>query len=253
VYKRQAYNDTCIVFTSDRIQETIGGFDLYDVRRAYYTNLRYQDTTSQGKIIVEKKYTKPSLTSLDSINTSQDTSSLVEENPFMKKIDLVLKREIPVDEVFKNEESEITKKEEVSIIQKEDPKDIPRKQPEIVQKKQIIPPKESFKGEVQIGAYQYITSVEAFKKKIPCIKDESIRMVIETVNGVVIHKFILNTIFTSLDEAIAKQTEMIEKVCLPRKDIDKAFIALLDENNHRYGLFFDKDAYLRGKIIYLSS
>ncbi|HCB52175.1 TPA: hypothetical protein DEP21_06515 [Patescibacteria group bacterium] len=124
----KAYNDTCIVFYSDRItRENAGKFDLYDVKKSYYATLSYRDS-SERKIVVDKVHSEKKEELIPS-----DTSSVMEENPFVKKAKQVLEREIPVGEVFTDntpiqEEPKIFKQEIPETVQQEIPKTIKDKQ-----------------------------------------------------------------------------------------------------------------------------
>ena len=109
-----------------------------------------------------------------------------------------------------------------------------------------------FRGEVQLGAFRLITSVDQFKQKFECLKPEDLRMDTVVYNGVTIHKFIINKQYTNVDEALNKQLEIINKHCLPEKSFsDMPFIGMLDKNNNRFAIFWKKDEFLNKNIFYI--
>lgn len=109
-----------------------------------------------------------------------------------------------------------------------------------------------FRGEVQLGAFRLITSIDTFKQKFACVKSEELRMDTITYNGVPIHKFIVNKLYTDVDEALNKQLEIINKHCLPEKTFsDMPFIGMLDKNNNRFAIFWKKDEFINKNVFYI--
>ena len=101
-----------------------------------------------------------------------------------------------------------------------------------------------FKGELQLGAYRYIMNIAVFKRKFKCVDNEKIRMDTINVDGKIIYKFILDKVFTDVDEAIKAQLEYINRNCLPDKDFqDMPFIATLDKDGKRFSIFWKKDEF----------
>ena len=116
-----------------------------------------------------------------------------------------------------------------------------------------------FRGEVQIGAYRYIKSVDAFYKRFPCIKGEDIKMskikvfdkVIEK-DSLYVHKFILNKVYTDVYEALDKQFAIEAMKCLPDKEFsDMPFIGMLDKKGNRYAIFWKQDEFASKNVFYL--
>lgn len=111
-----------------------------------------------------------------------------------------------------------------------------------------------FRGELQLGAYKYISQVLVFKKIYTCIEKEDIRVDTQKVESIILHKFIVNKIYTDIDEAINAQLEIINRHCLPDKDFeDMPFIGLLDQSGNRYAIFWKKDEFDNKKIFYIYS
>ncbi|MFH0866935.1 MAG: hypothetical protein V1904_12125 [Bacteroidota bacterium] len=111
-----------------------------------------------------------------------------------------------------------------------------------------------FRGELQLGAYKYISQVLVFKKIYNCIEKEDIRIDTQKVESFLLHKFIVNKIYTDIDEAINAQAGIINRHCLPDKDFeDMPFIALLDQSGNRYAIFWKKDEFDNKKIFYIYS
>lgn len=109
-----------------------------------------------------------------------------------------------------------------------------------------------FRGEIQLGAYRFIPSLVLFNKKFSCIKKEVIRMDTMKVEGKILHKFIINKVYTDIDSAVKKQLEIINLHCLPEDDFnDMPFIALLNKDNKRYAIFWKKDEFQNEKIFYI--
>lgn len=110
-----------------------------------------------------------------------------------------------------------------------------------------------FKGEVQVGAYRYIQSLEDFTTdKFPCIKNEKIKMEDVAVGNIKVHKFIIDTIYTDVDKAINKQVTIEAMHCLPDQLFsDMPFIGMLDKKGNRYAIFWKKDELLQKKIFYI--
>ena len=110
-----------------------------------------------------------------------------------------------------------------------------------------------FHGEVQIGAYQYIKSVKDFYKRFPCIKEQDIKMQEILVDGKFhVHKFIINKVYTIVDEALDKQYEIEKMHCLPDKEFsDMPFIGVLDKEGNRFAIFWKKDEFVQKNIYYI--
>jgi len=111
-----------------------------------------------------------------------------------------------------------------------------------------------FKGELQLGAYRYIKSVAAFKKTFKCIEDEDLRIDTLRVEGTIVYKYIINKVYTDVDEALTKQYEIIKRNCLPDKDFqDMPFIGILDQKGSRYAIFWKKDEFENQKVFNIYS
>lgn len=110
-----------------------------------------------------------------------------------------------------------------------------------------------FHGEVQIGAYRYIKSLEDFYKRFPCITSEDIKMQKITVDDtILVHKYIINKVYTDVDEALDKQFQIERMHCLPDKVFaDMPFIGCLDKNGNRFAIFWKKDELAGQKIFYI--
>lgn len=110
-----------------------------------------------------------------------------------------------------------------------------------------------FHGEVQIGAYRYIKSLEDFYKRFPCITSEDIKMQQITVDDtIIVHKYIINKVYTDVDEALDKQFQIERMHCLPDKVFaDMPFIGCLDKNGNRFAIFWKKDELAGQKIFYI--
>ncbi|MDR1679709.1 MAG: hypothetical protein LBR81_08040 [Prevotellaceae bacterium] len=109
-----------------------------------------------------------------------------------------------------------------------------------------------FRGEVQVGAYRYIKSLKAFEEKFPCITKENIRMDTILVDGVTVHKFIIDTVYNDVDKAINKQLSIEAMHCLPDKVFaDMPFIGMLDQKGNRYAIFWKKDDYANRNVFYI--
>ena len=101
-----------------------------------------------------------------------------------------------------------------------------------------------FKGEIQLGAYRYIMNIAVFKRTFKCIEKEDIRMDTINVDGKIIHKFIIDKVYTDVDEAIKAQLDFVNRNCLPNKDFeDMPFIATLDQSGKRFSIFWKKDEF----------
>lgn len=109
-----------------------------------------------------------------------------------------------------------------------------------------------FKGEVQVGAYRFIPSLKDFQKRFPCIKTENVRMDMVEVDGMNVHKYIIDTVYTDVDVAVNKQVEIEAMHCLPDKVFtDMPFIAMLDKSGNRFAIFWKKDEFAGKKIFYI--
>ena len=162
----------------------------------------------------------------------------------------------PVDTVKKVDSIIVVQAVKDSIIPPPPPiveqvKAIPKEHDELIDKLKelgLFP----FKGEVQLGAFRLITSVDNFKAKFACINIEKLRMDTLMYNGICIHKFIIDKLYTDIDEALNKQLEIINRHCLPELSFsDMPFIGLLDKNNNRFAIFWKKDEFLKKNIFYI--
>ena len=112
----------------------------------------------------------------------------------------------------------------------------------------------TFSGEIQLGAFQTIPTVKQFKEKFKCIENLDIKLEIQKSNAAILNKFILNKIFTNIDEAIAVQKEIIKLKCLPDKDFfDVPFIGMLDKDGKRFAIFWEKHEFDDKEIFYIYS
>lgn len=101
---------------------------------------------------------------------------------------------------------------------------------------------DTIKGEIQLGAYErYLTNIVLFKKRFPCVENENIRMdVFDQENRNPLRKFIVDTIYLNIDDAIDKQVHIINEACFPTEPQGSIpFIALFKENS-RYAIFWSK-------------
>jgi hypothetical protein len=111
-----------------------------------------------------------------------------------------------------------------------------------------------FKGELQIGAYRFVKSVKLFKTIFKCVENEDLRADTQKIDGVIIYKYIINKVYTDIDEALIAQLDIINRNCLPDKDfIDTPFIAILKEDGKRYAIFWKKDEFENHKVFYIYS
>lgn len=109
-----------------------------------------------------------------------------------------------------------------------------------------------FRGEIQLGAFRYINSLKEFETRFPCIKGENVRMDTLLVDGITIHKFIIDTIYTEVDVAMKKRTKIMDKKCLPNKLLsDMPFVGVLDKQGNRFAIFWEKDEFINEKVFYL--
>ncbi len=109
-----------------------------------------------------------------------------------------------------------------------------------------------FQGEVQVGAYRYIPSLEAFEDRFPCIIDEDIRMDVLKVDGTKVHKYIIDSVYTDVDAAVNKQIEIEAMHCLPEELFsDMPFIGVLDKKGNRYAIFWKKDEFVQKKLFFI--
>lgn len=109
-----------------------------------------------------------------------------------------------------------------------------------------------FKGEVQVGAYRYIPSLKEFQDKFPCIKTENVRMDLVEIDGIKVHKYIIDTVYTDVDKAVNKQVQIEAMHCLPDKVFtDMPFIAMLDKSGNRFAIFWKKDEFVGKNIFYI--
>lgn len=109
-----------------------------------------------------------------------------------------------------------------------------------------------FQGEVQVGAYRFIPSLKDFQNRFPCIKTENVRMDMVVVDGMNIHKYIIDTVYTDVDVAVNKQVAIEAMHCLPDKVFtDMPFIAMLDKSGNRFAIFWKKDEFAGKKIFYI--
>ncbi len=109
-----------------------------------------------------------------------------------------------------------------------------------------------FKGEVQLGAFRYITSLEQFKNQFPCVANENIRMDMINVDGIKVYKFIIDTVYTDVEPALQKRDEIVAKGCLPDELLsDKPFVGMLDKDGNRFAFFREKKEFDTDQIYYL--
>jgi len=109
-----------------------------------------------------------------------------------------------------------------------------------------------FRGEVQLGAFRFITSIDKFKQIFACVKSVDIRMDKVKVDGLTLYKFIVNKLYTDVDEALNMRLKMINRHCLPQNYFsDIPFVGMLDKNNNRYALFQKKNKFLNKNIYYI--
>lgn len=109
-----------------------------------------------------------------------------------------------------------------------------------------------FRGEVQLGAFRYITSLTDFKRKFPCVADENIRMDMIEVDGIKVYKFIIDTVYNDVESALLKRDEVVAKHCLPEELLsDKPFVGVLDKNGNRFAFFREKREFDNDQIYYL--
>ena len=220
------YGDSTIFFSSNR-SGGAGGMDIYLI------TLR----------TVSKQYMHK--------DTVQTVDSVAIEEPPKDSIHVIAQPEITIPEP-----SSVPIEEEIKPIVQNEIK--PATQDTLKQEHDelIVKLKEfglfPFKGEIQIGAYRMINSVDEFKKKFQCLRKEPIRMDTVTINGVLIHKFLINKTFTDIDESINKQLQIINKHCLPELNFsDMPFICLFDSNNNRFAIFWKKDESIGKNIFYI--
>ena len=77
-------------------------------------------------------------------------------------------------------------------------------------------------------------------------------MDVQNVEGKLLHKFIIDRVYTDIDTALQKQLSIINRHCLPEKDFsDIPFIGLLSKDNMRYAIFWKKDEFLNENIFYI--
>jgi hypothetical protein len=113
---------------------------------------------------------------------------------------------------------------------------------------------DTFRCELQLGAYRYIKSIEAFKKTFKCIEDEDLRIDTLYVDNQIVYKYIVNRVYTDVNEALDKQFAIIVRSCLPDKDfVDMPFIGILDKNGKRYAIFWRKDEFETKKVFNIFS
>jgi len=102
---------------------------------------------------------------------------------------------------------------------------------------------DTIRGEIQLGAYQrYLTDLQLFKRRFPCVENENIRMdVFEQENKSPLRKFIIDTVYIRLDDAIDKQIDIVRKGCFPTAPQGSIpFVALLKKGS-RYAIFWSKE------------
>jgi hypothetical protein len=110
-----------------------------------------------------------------------------------------------------------------------------------------------FKGEVQVGAYQYITSLEKFQERFPCIKVQKIRMdKIVVDDSITVHKYIVDTVYSDVEKAVNKQLEIEKMHCLPEEVFsDMPFVGVLDKKGNRFAIFWKKDEFTKNNVFYI--
>jgi len=101
-----------------------------------------------------------------------------------------------------------------------------------------------FKGELQLGAYRYIKSIAMFKKAFSCLDSVDMRLDSQNIEGVIVYKFIINKVYTDIDEILNEKANIVKRNCLPTVDFqDIPFIAMLDKNGNRFCIFWKKDEF----------
>ncbi len=228
--------DRAIYFASDRP----GGFGGYDIYRSV--------------VGPDGEFSKPELVMDTVINTPYD------ERDFHKDCDSVMffssNREGGVGnlDIYQLTISTLTPEiiDTTKTEEEQEEDEIDRRRSELMQKLKeygLLP----FHGEVQIGAYQYIKSVKDFYKRFPCIKEQDIKMQEILVDGKFhVHKFIINKVYTIVDEALDKQYEIEKMHCLPDKEFsDMPFIGVLDKEGNRFAIFWKKDEFVQKNIYYI--
>lgn len=110
-----------------------------------------------------------------------------------------------------------------------------------------------FHGEVQVGAYRYIKSLKEFYKRFPCIKNQDLKELEIVVDDTIhVHKYIINKVYTIVDEALDKQYEIEKMHCLPDKEFsDMPFIGVLDKKGNRFAIFWKRDEFVQKNIYYI--
>lgn len=232
------YNKT-LYFASDRAGG-IGGFDIYESK---YSDGKFSTPTLYKDTFINSVY--------DDRDYHRYNDSLAyfasDRAGTMGGLDIY---EIVVKTVIPNKKEEI---EEPEV-----PDEVEDQRDELIEKLKelgLFP----FRGEVQIGAYRYIKSVDAFYKRFPCIKGEDIKMskikvfdkVIEK-DSLYVHKFIINKVYTDVYEALDKQFAIEAMKCLPDKEFsDMPFIGMLDKKGNRYAIFWKQDEFASKNVFYL--
>jgi len=109
-----------------------------------------------------------------------------------------------------------------------------------------------FMAEIQIGAYREINTLELFKQEFPCVEEEDIMVyIIFDDNKKALKKYVINKIFVDLDQALDKQIEIIERGCFPETHNDMPFIALLNDKNQRYAIFWEREQYTNKEVLWI--
>ncbi len=110
-----------------------------------------------------------------------------------------------------------------------------------------------FKGEVQVGAYQHIPSLEKFFEKFPCFKGQNVRMDKVIVDDTItVNKFIIDTVYRDVEKALDKQMLVEQMHCLPEEVFsDMPFIGVLDKKGNRFAIFWKKDEFKDQNVFYI--
>ncbi len=222
-----------LYFSSDR-PGGIGGYDIYESK------------------LVDNRFTKPVLLRDTMINTTSDDRDFRKYNDSLMYLSSNRIMGLGGFDIYRiTVKSSMIPDTPDIVIDIEDVKIIKDQKEELyaqLEELGLFP----FQGEVQVGAYRYIPSLEAFQKRFPCIVNENIRMDILEVDGFKVHKYIIDTIYTDVDAAVNKQIEIEAMHCLPEELFsDMPFIAVLDKKGNRYAIFWKKDEFEDKKMFFI--